>query len=61
MPRRDFYLIRRVADGKIRTVVAFSPRGAMERFTVEYRPPAGEVFEVKPRGRGDWEAYKVIR
>lgn len=53
------YLIRRIADGTIRTVVAATARGAMRVFVTKFQPPIGEIFEVKLRGGGDWETFKV--
>lgn len=55
------YLIRRQADGTMRTLMSTSPRTAMQLFVSRYRPPKGEVYEVKEREVGDWEAFKVIR
>jgi hypothetical protein len=43
----------------MRTVVAFSPRGAVKIYMVKYGAGAGDILEVKPRGHGDWEAYRI--
>lgn len=54
------YFVRRASDGTIRTIVARSMRDALKRFTDLYDPPRdGEVYEVKQRGEGDWEPYKI--
>ena len=53
------YLVQSELDGTCRTVIAFTPRSAMERFVAEYRPPKGERYRVKPRGHGEWEIYSV--
>jgi hypothetical protein len=40
--------------------MAYSTKGAMTKFLATYRPPVGEIVEIKLRGGGgDWEAYKV--
>jgi hypothetical protein len=60
MTREQYFLVRRVADGTCRTVMAYSTKGAMTKFLATYRPPVGEIVEIKLRGGGgDWEAYKV--
>lgn len=56
---KQAYLVRREADGTMRTVQAQSSRGAMVMFVAEYRPPVWEYFFVKPRESGDWECYRV--
>jgi len=62
MSEKQHYLIRRLADGTMRTVTAQSCRGAMGLFIGQYKPPADEIFLVKARGTSDeWEAYKVTR
>jgi len=58
MPLKQTYLIRRMADGTQRTVIAQSYEGAMVLFVAGYGPPDGEDFGVKPRGEGDWEYYR---
>lgn len=60
MPVKNHYLIRREADGTMRTVTAQSCRGAMVLFAAGYGPEAGEVFRVKERGFSDWEYYKIV-
>ncbi len=61
MASKQAYLVRREADGTMRTVQAQSYRGAMATFAAEYRPPVGEVFRVKPREASDqWEFYKIM-
>lgn len=59
MAARKQYLIRRVGDGTCRTVTAPSTRAAMKAFLISYRPGKNESFEVKERGAGEWESYKV--
>lgn len=59
MPAKQQFLVRREKDGTMRTLVAHSTRGAMKLFVDLYNPPPGEYFEVKPRGAGDWERFKV--
>ncbi len=57
---KEAYLIRRVLDGTMRTVQAFSAKGAMTAFVTDYRPNVGERFQVKKRGSGEgWTEYKV--
>lgn len=58
MARREAYLVRG-ADGRMRTVQAFSVRGAAKLYLAKYRPKRGDIIEIKPRGRGDWEAFKI--
>lgn len=55
----QLYLIRREADGTMRTVQATSTKGAMRVFVARYGPPSGEAFGVKLRGEGYWEYYSV--
>lgn len=57
MPSQIMYLIRRLRDGTMRTVVSTSPRSAMLEFFVNY-PGAdkGEVFKIKARGGLGWDA-----
>lgn len=43
----------------MRTVVGHSARGVMKVFLVRYQPPKGDIYEVKPRGHGEWETFKV--
>lgn len=59
MPKAEQYLVRREADGTMRTIVAHSVRGAMQIFLTRYTPPPGEFYLVKKRGEGEWERYKV--
>jgi hypothetical protein len=59
MPAKQTYLIRRMADGTQRTIIAQSPRGAMQLFVAGYGPPIGEDFGVKIRGEGGWEYFRV--
>ncbi len=58
MPTKDAYLIRN-GRGYMRTVQAFSSRGAIRDYLEQYPTQAGEVLEVKRRLAGDWEAFKV--
>ena len=54
------YLVRRLADGTMRTVQSTSPKGAMRLFAASYGPPIGEGFAVKSRGGSDeWEVFQV--
>lgn len=59
------FLIRRVGDGTMRTFTMHSVnatcKGAMSAFAIEYAAPAGEEFDVKERGVGDWERFRVNR
>lgn len=41
------------------TVVAGSLRGAIREFLAKRRAAKGDIIRVKPRGRGDWQEYKV--
>jgi hypothetical protein len=59
MAAQQAYLVRREADGTMRTVQAQSCRGAMASFLITYRPPVDEVYRVKPREAGNWEYYKI--
>lgn len=58
MPVKQTYLIRRIADGTQRTVVAQSERGAMVLFVAGYGPPVGEDFGVKVRGELGWTYFR---
>ena len=58
MPAKSAYLIRN-ARGRMATVVAQSHRGAMKLYLTKYPTTPGDVLEVKPRGEGAWEAFKV--
>jgi hypothetical protein len=56
------FLVRRVADGTMRTVVAYSHRNAMELFRANYHPPPGEDYEIKERKADDeWVVYRVTK
>lgn len=55
---RETYLIR-TPDGKMRSVVAHSSRGAATLFIERYRTRKGDILDVKPRGRGEWSSFKV--
>jgi hypothetical protein len=52
------YLVRG-ADGTMRTIVAFSSRGAINIYLTKYSADKGDILSVKPRGRGDWEDFRV--
>jgi hypothetical protein len=45
----------------MRSVVAFSHRGAVREYLATYPSAKGETIEVKTRGRGsdDWMAFRV--
>jgi hypothetical protein len=58
MPTKDAYLIRD-GRGHMRTVVAFSSRGAVRNYLEQYPAQAGEELEVKRRLSGDWETFRV--
>lgn len=58
MAREESYLVRG-ANGRMHTVRARSVRSAAKEFARRYKVRAGDVFEVKPRGHGDWTAYKA--
>jgi hypothetical protein len=58
MARKQAYLIRG-SDGCMRTVQAFSPRGAAKEYLRKYKPKKGELLSVKPRGHGDWSDFQV--
>jgi hypothetical protein len=54
------YLIRRVDDGTMRTVIARSIRGAIQKFVIDYKPAVDEDFAIKERMSNDpWEYYRV--
>ena len=58
------YLVRSLQDGKMYSIVAASPRGAMNAFVIKYGSSVartGDKFEVKERGGDEWETYKVTR
>lgn len=55
---KEMYLVRG-ADGTMRTIIAFSSRGAVKIYIAKYSTRKGDILEVKPRGRGQWEAFKV--
>lgn len=61
MSVKQAYLIRRELDGTMRTTVAASTKGAMQRFVADYAPPLGEEFGVKVRGAGSWEFFSVTK
>lgn len=59
MGAKTHYLCR-TEDGKCRTVVAQSHRGAMKKFLEKYDGERGEVVDVKERGAGDdWQSFKI--
>jgi hypothetical protein len=54
----------RDSSGKIRTVTAFSHKGAVSAYVRAYDPAVGEILDVKLRGApGDsddgWRSYKI--
>ena len=60
MATRDTYLIRD-GKGRMRSVIAFSHRGAVREYLATYPSLSGESIEVKRRGpgSGDWQAFRV--
>ena len=58
MPLERMFLVRD-AEGKMRTVMARSTRAAAALFLESVETAPGDVIEVKERGRGDWEAFRV--
>lgn len=58
-PAKKQFLVRRVVDGTMRTVTSTSMRAAMAEFVAKFHPPKGEEYDIKERGIGDWETYKV--
>lgn len=60
MPEKDAYLIRD-SGGKMRTVQAFSHRGAIRIYVEQFNPPKGEELDVKRRlaGKKDWQRFRV--
>lgn len=60
MPSKESFLVRG-PTGTMATVVAQSTRGALKIYLQMYRTAHGDLVSVKPRGRGDWEEYKVSK
>lgn len=58
MPALEQYLIRG-ANGRMATVEARSLRGAVRVYLRLHKPRKGDTIHAKPRGRGDWESFKV--
>lgn len=60
MPAKSMYMIQN-ARGHMRTVIAFSHRGAIEVFLEEFPTARGEVLKVKARGAGPdtWQEFRV--
>ena len=57
----EAYLVRRSADGTMRTFQALSLRDAAKVAAIEVPLQQGEVVEVKKRGEGGWKAFSVTR
>lgn len=59
MPIKKMFMLRG-DDGRCRTVMAGSPRGALNKYLDDHpKAPAGE-YEVRERGSSDdWEAFAV--
>lgn len=54
------FIVWRIADGTMRTIVARgSEKNAMRTFVARYGPPVGEDFGVKRRGAGDWTYFRT--
>jgi hypothetical protein len=55
----------RSSDGKIRTVTAFSHKGAVASYLESFDPEVGEVLDVKLRGAppddedDGWRSFKI--
>lgn len=60
MPRKLTYLVRS-PDGKMRTVIAHSGRGALKIYITRFQPKEDGYYDVKPRGEGTWETFKFSR
>ena len=52
------YLVRG-GDGKMRTIMAFSTKGAVKIYLENYPARKGDILSVKLRGQGDWEEYDI--
>jgi hypothetical protein len=60
---RSMYQVRD-SSGRIRTVIAFSHRGAVNEYLETYDPSVGEILDVKrrgadPEGEEGWQSFKV--
>jgi hypothetical protein len=60
VPKKETYLVRD-GGGKMRSVTAFSHKGAIRQYLVLYPSERGETLEVKARGDGPdtWMAFKL--
>jgi hypothetical protein len=58
MPEKMMFLVRD-GRGRMRTLIGFSTKGVVRDYLEQYPTESGEVLEVKPRGGGSWEAFKV--
>lgn len=60
MPLKVMYQIRSVETGRLSTVIASSPHGAIKKFTDEKDPPDGD-FDVKARGEPSsaWQRFRI--
>lgn len=52
------YLVRD-GNGRMRTMIGYSTRGVIREYLWKYPTRPGETLEVKERGRGGWEAFRV--
>jgi hypothetical protein len=59
--QESMFLVRRLEDGSMRTVMArgTTTRHAMRVFVAKYGPPVGETFAVKLRLGSDWDYYRT--
>ena len=52
------YLVRG-DNGQMATIMARSIRGALRSYMLQYHPDRGDVVNVKKRGEGDWQSFKI--
>lgn len=55
---KEMYLVRG-PDGRMRTIMAFSVRGAAKEYLDRYPTKAGDEISVKLRSAGDWQHFQV--
>lgn len=60
MAAKHSYLVRG-PSGTMATIIASSPRGAVNKYLAKYKPPVGGYVSAKQRGEGDWHDFKVTR
>lgn len=58
MPRKIMFLVRD-GEGHMRTVVAFSSRGAVKSYLRKFPTAIDEELGVKERGVDGWENFTV--